>query len=240
MSFRAVLRAGVAALIPATVVSTMATAATEMVATAFRPPSEPLILIRSVYRPLADGNEIIVTRRYRIQFTPEGQDFRLDGELVGTDVSAPSDLAALAEIERNRPDRGLFPAMLGPDGMIRGQLAGVTDPNTRRIAFDSAKAMIAKAPISRESKAESSQYLGEIAKPSTGTAWPRFLFNPGQAEHREAREVALPDGSTGQIEVRVRAEGLMPGGLARRVERTITTRLAGTERTTREVWTLAP
>jgi hypothetical protein len=47
------------------------------------------------------------------------------------------------------------------------------------------------------------------------------------------------DATTGDREVRVHAEGLMPGGLARRFGRTVNTRLGGTERTTREVWTIA-
>jgi hypothetical protein len=218
----------------------MAGAAVEAIAGRFSPPSGTLVLTRTLYRSLPDGKEIVIARRYTIRFSPEDDGYRLDGELLGADVVAPPVLANLAEIERNRPDRGLFPARLDSDGMIRGSDMGPVDSGARQQAVGGATSLIARAPLPTGTKQESNQFLAQVAKASSGTAWPRFLFNPGQNERRESREIALPDGTVGHVEVRVHAEGVMPSGLARMVERTVTTRLSGTERVTREVWTLAP
>ena len=69
--------------------------------------------------------------------------------------------------------------------------------------------------------------------------WPPFLFNPGLTERTASRTVDLPDGARGTAETRICVEGLLTGGIPRRVERRVTTRLEGTERTTREVWTFS-
>jgi hypothetical protein len=70
-----------------------------------------------------------------------------------------------------------------------------------------------------------------------GTPWPTDLFSPARGESLESREVALPDGTRGSISVRIQGEGLVPGGLPQRVERTVLTDLGGSKRTSREIWT---
>ncbi len=239
MSGRAVLLAGVAALVPVLGTSALADAAAQ-VQLRFAPPSAPLVLTRTLYRDLADGKQVVVTRRYKIRFTPDGDGFRVDGTLIDATVDAPPFLARLAEIERTRPDTGVFPAFLDGRGMIRSGTAGRLDPQTRQQALASARKVIDEAPAPGETRRETGALLGQVANGGSGAGWPVFLFNPGPSERVERRQLALPDGGQGEVEVRIRAQGLQPGGLPQRIERVVVTRLAGTERVSREVWTIAP
>lgn len=239
MTGRAVLLAGVAALLPVLGTSALADAAAQ-VQLRFAPPSAPLILTRTLQRDLADGKQVVVTRRYTIRFTPDGDGFRVDGTLIDATVDAPPFLARLAEIERTRPDSGVFPAFLDGRGMIRSGTSAKLDPQTRQQAVTSAQKVIAESPAPTEARRETGALLGQVASGSSGAGWPVFLFNPGLSERVERRQVALPNGGQGEVEVRVHAEGLQPGGLPQRLERVVVTRLAGTERISREVWTIAP
>lgn len=54
------------------------------------------------------------------------------------------------------------------------------------------------------------------------------------------RSVALADGSLGEIEVLLRVGKWLPCGIPALFERIITTKLAGTRRVSREVWSLEP
>lgn len=239
MKGRAVLLAGAAALLPILGASALADVAPQIQAR-FAPPSTPLVLTRTLYRDLADGKQVVVTRRYAIRFTAQGDGYRVDGTLIDATVDAPPFLSRLADLERQRPDSGVFPAMLDGRGMIRSGGAGKLDPRTRQQALDRAQTMIAGAPAPAGARRETSALLGQVAGSSGGSSWPVFLFNPGPAERVERRQMALPDGGQGEVEVRIRADGLQPGGLPQRLERVVVTRLAGTERTSREVWTIAP
>jgi hypothetical protein len=238
VKLRTVFLAGVAALLPVAMSAAMADAATSGTASIFTPPSTPLLLTRTLYRTLADGKQLVVTRRYAIRFSSDQGGYRVDGELLGAEVEAPPMLSGLAELERKRTDHGLFPARLDAQGMIREGGAGTLDPQVRQQALARANAVIGDTAIPVEAKRERSGVLGQVATAQSPSAWPVFLFNPGERERVETRRVPLADGSEGQVEVRIRAQGLMPGGIAHMVERTITTRLAGTVRTSREVWTI--
>jgi hypothetical protein len=70
-----------------------------------------------------------------------------------------------------------------------------------------------------------------------GTAWPSDLFNPIQAESIETRDIALPDGSRGWINITIRSEGVTLISLPQQFERTVITELSGTRRISRETWT---
>lgn len=239
MTGRAVLLAGVAALMPVLGSTALADAAAQ-VQLRFTPPNAPLVLTRTLYRDLADGKQVVVTRRYAIRFSPDGDGFRVDGTLIDATVDAPPFLARLAEIERTRPDNGVFPAFLDNRGMIRSGTSAKLDAPTRQQALSSAREVIATAPAPAEARRETGTLLGQVANGGSGAGWPVFLFNPGTAERVERRNLALPDGGHGEVEVRIRAQGLQPGGLPQRLERVVVTRLAGTERISREVWTIAP
>lgn len=237
MNGRAILLASVAVLLPPLTGSALAQAAAA-VQSRFIPPTTPLVLTRTLYRELADGKQVVVTRRYVIHFSPIDEGYRIDGRLIGTTVDAPPLLARLAELERQRPDTGLFPAILDRSGMIRSGGGSRLSPELRQQALVQARTTIAQAPVPAVAKRETGALLGQVAGGSTGSAWPTFLFNPGTEDRIERRSVPLPNGGEGQVEVRIGVQGLMPGGLPHRLERVIVTRLDGSERTSREVWTI--
>jgi hypothetical protein len=87
---------------------------------------------------------------------------------------------------------------------------------------------------------ESGAFLNQLSAQGVPTAWPADLFNPASGERSERRRIALPGGQEGEVHVSVKVIGSQPEGLPRSVERTVTTVLAGTARTSREQWTLAP
>ena len=162
----------------------------------------------------------------------------MDGEQIGAEVAAPPSLASLAEIEHKRVERGLFPARLDANGMIR-QIGSAQDPAANRAAIAQGNLIISAAAIPLDAKRDRSVVLGEVASSGAATAWPVFLFNPGQHDRVERRKLTLASGAEGEVEVRVSVQGLMSCGLPLAIERTVTTRLAGTTRVSREVWTFA-
>lgn len=238
MKARILLLAGVAALVPAAIGMSQAAASAQPAAVAFKPPADPMIMTRTLVRTLADGKQVIVTRRFAIRFTPEGDGYRLDGEQISAEVAAPPVLASLAEIERKRIERGPFPARLDGQGMIR-QIGSVQDPSASNAAMAEANRIIAAAPISPDAKRDRNAMLGQVANSGAATAWPVFLFNPGLQDRVERRKLSLANGAEGEVEVRISVRGLMASGLPLAVERTVTTRLAGTTRVSRELWTFA-
>ncbi len=238
MRARILLLAGVAALIPAAIGITQAAASVRPGAATFSPPAAPMIMTRTLVRTMADGKQVIVTRRFAIRFTPEGDGYRLDGEQIGAEVAAPPSLASLAEIERKRVERGLFPARLDANGMMR-QIGSAQDPAANRAAIAQGNLIISAAAIPLDAKRDRSVVLGEVASSGAATAWPVFLFNPGPRDRVERRKLTLASGAEGEVEVRVSVQGLMSCGLPLAIERTVTTRLAGTTRVSREVWTFA-
>lgn len=229
------LWAGAAVLLPLACVAAAAQAPTAPADTAFSPPDTPLILTRTLYRQMVGGAQVVATRRYKVRFLPEDNGFRLDGELIDVELSAPPELAKFVAIERQRPDMALFPTRLDAQGMIRSMPTQTLDTATRQ-AMDNLIRDAAATPAEKQALESAAQVI--VAAAEGGTTWPVYLFNPGAKEHLERRAITLADGSQGQIEVLVRATGLMASGLPQRIERTVTTRLGGTERTAREVWTI--
>lgn len=238
MKLQLLMLAGAAAMVPAVIGPGPADAAVRPAGEQFIPPSGPLTMTRMLVRTLADGKQVVVTRRYLIRFTREGGGYRLDGEQVGAEVSAPPALAGLAEIERKRVEHGLFPARLDAQGMVLPGGAA-QDPAASRAALTQGEQIIVAAPLPAPAKRERRALLGRVASAITPSAWPVFLFNPGPQDRIEQRKLTLAGGTEGEIEVRISVQGLMACGLPQVVERTVITRLSGTSRVSRERWTFA-
>lgn len=238
MTVRILLLASAAALIPAAIGMAEAAATVQPADAAFMPPAAPMIMTRTLVRNLADGKQVIVTRRFAIRFTPEAGGYRLDGEQISAEVEAPPSLASLADIERKRVERGIFPARLDSQGMLRPSGA-VADPTARHAAVFQGGAILSSAPMPAGAKRDRIAMLGQVASAGSATAWPPFLFNPGPHDRVERRKLTLASGAEGEVEVRISVQGLMACGLPLAVERTVTTRLAGTSRVSRELWTFA-
>ena len=203
---------------------------------AFAPPSgRPLILSRTVNRELPGGAAIVATRRYRISFHPTADGWRVEGVLVDSEIAAPPALAALAAIERARPDDGMFPILLDRSGKI------VAEP----VAGMGREAVVGAVGAASKSAARSSAagFLAQVgavaATPQGGiTNWPEGLFLPHGLDGTSEQELALPDGSAGSV--RVSLESAAAPGMATmgRAARTVVTQTAGTRRVAREEWTL--
>lgn len=234
------LLAGATALVPVVAGQSLAQPAA-IANPRFTPSDQPLVLTRTVWRNLADGKQIVVRRRYAVRFMRQGDGFLLDGRLLDTSVDAPALLAGMAELERRRGEDGLFPLRLDGAGRIRsgpGRLGQGSGPHAE--AADKARAALAAVPLSPLERGESSLFLGQLAAGKALADWPADLFNPASEDQHQQRSIALPGGEQGQVEVRMRVEGHLPGGLPRAIERTVTTVLAGTARISREQWTLDP
>lgn len=234
------LLAGVASLLPAQLSPMLAHAAPQEVSPSFEPPSTPLVLTRTLWRSLRDGQEIVVRRSYEVRFRREAGGFLLDGKLIDSAVEAPAALALLAEIERQRPEQGMFPLRLDQAGRILQAPSRPALGEAHHAAAQRSRAMFAAASLDAEGRKQAGILARGILEASVGAAyWPSDLFSPAMQSRRETRTLALADGLQGAVVVSVDVLGKLPGGLPQSVERRVTTEVAGSARVSREVWTLA-
>lgn len=209
----------------------------------FAPPEgEPMVLTRILRRELIDGKAIVATRRYRVSFTRSVTGWTIDGALIASEIEAPPGLAALAAIERQRPDDALFPIRLDAAGVIQPRDGTATpDGPAWRAALDTAiKLASARVIPANDGPALNLlvQQMQAVAGAATLSRWPTTLFLPEQGVSREERRFALSEGTEGLIVAELEclpAEGLETMG---RAERRVVTEVAGTRRVTRELWSL--
>ncbi len=235
MIARAALLAGAAALLPLAASGSPARAEGEPSAH-FAPAPSPQILTRTLWRSLHDGAQIMVRRRYEVRFVASGAGYRLDGRQLDVTVEAPEAVAALAEIERARIDETMFPMQLDSRGRIAAvpERGAAADP-ARQTAIALSQTMLRQSALPLAAKHEAQRQISAIAGAAAASAWPLDLFDPQGADFADRREIALPGGATGVVEVTVRHHPAR-----QEVERTVTTNLAGGARISREVWTLSP
>lgn len=217
---------------------------------AFRPPiGRPMLLSRTLWRDLADGKQIVATRRYRVRFLADGLGWRVEGELVASEIDAPEILRPLAEIERQRPDDGLFPIALDSHGRIAERDATVLagGPTQGGEAVERAVAL-ALSQLERQPRppAEAAdvraflQRIQTLAAAAVTTSWPSSLFLPGGEAVREEQRFALPNGSEGVLTSEVTSAASPSLATMASCERRVITEIAGDRRVTRELWTLEP
>lgn len=237
MKSRTLMLAGVAALLPVTA----GAGAPSGGAAHFVPPAEPMVLTRTVWRNLFDGNQIKVVRSYAVQIEPSGDGFTVAGHLIDAQVDAPAPLAMLADYERHRPDEGVFPLRLDQNGQILQSPPAEVPAAMASELTNRGAAMIDGAGVSSAAKQRTRALLNQvIAAARGGVNWPSDLFNPASSAREQRREVALPDGGRGEVVVSVTFDRPEPGAVPRTVERTVKTLLQGTESVSREQWTIAP
>lgn len=199
------------------------------------------MISRTIVRSLVDGKEVRATRRYLVWFRREADGWRIDGELRDVAVEVPPLLEQFAEIERNRVEPGFFPIVLDLAGKVKTRLGPPIGDASRAHAMALGEMMIAGALVSTNARNQATTMLTQVVMAGNGgTAWPVEIFNPGSPETLETRDIALPDGSRGSINIAMRSEGQVRGSLPTRVERTVETDLSGTTRTSREIWTFEP
>jgi len=204
---------------------------------AFSPPSDPVILTRTLQRPLPGGEQIAVTRRYVIRFLRDEAGFTVEGQLLDVAVDAPPQLARLAEIERTRPDSFLFPTRLDSGGKILDPSELASDPIALTRALAGAAEALDESRLGPTDREELSKAVRTVGAAAAISLWPTLLFNPGSNERVTRQTVTLSDGAKGHVEVRIRADSVTAGGLPGRVERSVTTRIGNSARVTHEIWT---
>ena len=207
----------------------------------FTAPRQPMTLTRTLRRDLGPGAELVTRRSYRITITPEGSGFRIDGELTGVEVTVPPQLEAIAQLERNRPEHGLFPIMLDAQGVI----IALPDPgpaSSPTAAVDIAKAMVTGSPLAAGDRAEMLQFFDRMlgARGGVLTKWPQDLFRPAATQRSATSNIPMSDGQTGHVTMTLEATADGACGLLRSFERTVITDLGGLQRVSRERWTLVP
>ena len=208
-------------------------------ASAFTPPEGPLILTRELRRALGRSNQIVTRRSYEIRFVPDGPGWRVEGKLVGSEVDAPAELAALAALEKARKDEGLFPLKLDAQGRIVEQRApsdAAAAAKARNLASDT----VEKIDMASADKAVAKQMIQRIAAQSQGApgSWPADLFRPAEKARVDVRELPLPDGKQGRVTVTMQASPNDSGQL-RKLDRHILTEIDGTSRLSVESWSMS-
>ena len=200
-----------------------------------------MVLSRTVIRELSGGEQVLVKRRFRVQFLPDGEGFVLTGTPIDVSVEVPPILTQLGDLERQRSERGPFPIFLDGQGVIHLAIqptnAGLL---TRKVGQEAANAMIGAAPMPAMRKREGVQLVGQLATDPRTSPWPTDLFAAKNGVRRQHRTVALSDGSQGEVDVLLKVARLLPCGIPASFERVITTQVAGTRRVSRELWTLEP
>ena len=238
MRASALLLAG-AALLPILGAQSAPIAAAQAPQLQFSPPSSPMVLSRTVIRELSGGLQVLVQRRFRVQFVADGSGFILTGAPLDVSVEVPPMLARLGELERQRSDLGPFPIMVDGAGLIRPLPAPVdASLRARKDSQQAARGLIETTAMPELRKREGEQLLDQLALDPRTSPWPTDLFVASNGERRQHRSVVLPGGDQGEIEVLLKVDKLLPSGMPASFERVITTRLAGTQRVSRELWSL--
>lgn len=202
-----------------------------------RLPDRPMRLSRRLVRDLNDGNRIVVERDWLIAFVRQGRGLTVEGRQLDVRVEAPERIAEIAEIERKRSTEGQFPVLLDADGLVvSAAAAGPTGDISAAVA--AAKGIIARSNRSASQKAQAQLYLAQIqrAGASMFAQMPGDLFFPRHAPVRDVQPVNLPDGTSGEFEVVYSAKADPVNGWLDEAERRIITRLAGTSRSSAELW----
>lgn len=238
MNARSLLLAGIAAVLPVMAAQASGTPAPPLAQVAFVPPARPCTLTRTLTRSLHDGKQIVATRRYALQFDKVPGGYRVTATLLDRRVDAPPQLAALAAIERQRSDDEAFSLLLDAQGLIvqtvAADSAGIR-PQLNQAARNAIGGSILAPPAQRQAEG----MLGQLLDAMGTSALPADLFNPVAPDRRESRQIALPGGGQGEVDIHLVADRSEAGTLPRRYERTVVTTLEGSQRTTREDYAIS-
>ena len=235
---RAVWLAGAAAAMPVVIASFPLVPAEASASRRFSPPSETMVLTRTLRRSLPGGAEVLTRRSYEIRFVADGGGFRVEGKLIGVEVEAPEELQALAMLERRRPDAEIFPIRLDGQGMLQPEIAPVPSEEVRQ-ASTSAGRKVESFGLASFDQAQAKSFTAAFEERSIRTAWPEDLFHPVPGLREESRTVPLPNGARGTVNVRIDASTHGGSGVLGSFVRRVTTDLEGDSRITEETWTLS-
>ncbi|MHA7820654.1 MAG: hypothetical protein ACX930_13485 [Erythrobacter sp.] len=203
-------------------------------------PAQPLKLTRQIKRSLRDGNHVSVERSWQVSFAQQGQGVAVSGSQMLVDVDAPPSLAPLAAIERARSTADMWPILLTGSGLIAAAGSGAREDDVSRavrVASDLIAARTQRA-AQRELKIE---YLAQLARAGSALLdrLPDDLFFPTVGPVHTVRSVDLPGGLKGEFELSYEAIAVPGKGWLQSARRQVVTRLAGTQQTACEDWSLS-
>ena len=204
----------------------------------FAAPREPLVLTRTVWRTLHDGQQIVTRRSFLQTFASDEDGFLVTGQQIAVEVEVPPALEPIARLERSRVETGAFPLHLDSAGMIRS--SSPAGSSARPDGEAAGRALLAGSSLAAADQREAETLLASLAIKGGAVPWPLDLFNPREPSRIDRREVTLPDGSSGLLTVTLSVEPSRIGGLPAKVSREILSDLGGTRRVSREEWTFAP
>ncbi|GIX20901.1 hypothetical protein [Erythrobacter cryptus] len=201
-------------------------------------PQRPQRLERVLSHVVGGHSALSVRRGWEVWFAPQGRGIAVSGRQLFAEVNAPPQLAALARIEQQRTETGLFPLMLDADGAILpvADAQGVSEAVTA--ALGAAEELIARGPGPADQRALQRAYLARLDAVGADLfeQLPRDLFFPTGVPSVVRETLTLPDGLIGSFTVEYRAAPQPDAPWLSRAERVITTRIGAQERRREELW----
>ena len=199
-------------------------------------------LERVLVRSLADGDDLQVTRRWSILFSAAGDGrLQVSGTQVFAQVDAPEGLHAIARMEESRTEKGFLPLTLDRTGRIVLESAD-TPPQPLPEEAVAHALDFARSRVSEAQSAEASRrFIADLS--NSGNQWltqlPGDLFFPAPRERSASRQIVLPDGTDGLVEMTETVRAHSGSGLLQSFARTVSTSTQSITRTGRDEWTLS-
>mgnify|MGYP003143083560 FL=1 len=199
-------------------------------------------LERVLRRDLFDGKAITINRSWLIRFAGSsgGGVVVVTGEQVASTVEAPPALAALARLEEQRT-AGLLPLRLTANGMIVDQPGDSTlDPLPDRV-IEAAADYVAGHSSAPAVELNVREFVAQLSQRQMGwlSHLPRDLFFPVPRSKAASREIALPDGVQGRVDLREIARADAASGLLDSFVREAVTTIGDSSRKAAETWRLS-
>jgi len=203
-------------------------------------PNGACALTRRLSRGLRDGNAIVVTRTWRVTFAEQARGVAIGGEQMSVSVEAPPRLAPLAQIEEARSTEGIFPILLAPDGTIMAAGPG-TSPSSVDAAIETAQSLLKASGYADGTVAQQGIYMAQLQKAGSSLLdeMPGDLFYPSTKPVHDVRQLALPDGTSGEFELTWQASVNEGTKLLETARREVITRIGSSERRSNEEWSLS-
>ncbi|MEQ5788104.1 hypothetical protein J3454_09385 [Erythrobacter sp. NFXS35] len=203
-------------------------------------PEGTMLLVREMVRELSGEATITVRRGWEVGFARQARGIVVSGTQVSATVEAPPHLGELARIEERRDTGAMFPILLAETGLIVSHGSASTAPADLSAALRTAEGVIARLTRSGARRDSLLRYLAEVhrAGASQFDTLPTDLFFPLAAPIRQVETVPLPEGLTGEITLLWEARAAPNARWLAEGERQIVTRIDGTERRSRERWSL--
>ena len=198
-------------------------------------------LERMLRRDLFDGQTITVDRSWLVRFDASADSgLTVSGEQLSSTVEAPPALAELARLEEQRTADGLLPLRLSAVGMI------LDPPGTRSLdplsgtVIEAAADYVADHSLAPKVELNVREFVAMLSRRQMGwlSHLPRDLFFPVPRSKTARRDIALPDGGQGRVDLRENARADAASGLLESFMREAITTIGDSSRSAAETWQL--